>query len=176
MSIFLCNESHIKELVEFYEEEIDYLEKTVNYPEWIRGGYPSEETITAAVKAGHQYGYSEDGKIVGAVVLNDEPGGKYENANVACKRKEYLVIHTLATSHKCYKKGIATKIVHFCIEKAKEGGYKGIYTDIIPSNTLSKNLFTKLGFKCLGTFDLERHELLKFYAEVPPFTVFELVF
>ena len=177
MSIILCDESNIKELVEFFKEEVAYLDQTFNYPKWKFGLYPSEESITEAVTKKEQYAYLIDGKIVGAVVFNDNPGGKYENANIVCKRNEYMVIHTLATSHKCYKKGIATKIVNFCIEKAKKEGYKGVYSDIIPTNVLSKNLLTKLGFKNLGTFDLERDELIKVFPEgVPTFTAFELVF
>jgi len=176
MSIILCNESHLEELIEFYGKQALYLEQTINYPDWIPGVYPSKFTIKPAVLKGHQYAYIEDGKIIGAFVLNEEAGGKYENANIALKPKEYLVIHTLGTSYEHYKKGIATKIINYCIEKAKEGGYKGIYCDIIPKNILSKNLFTKLGFKDLGSFDLERTHLLKFFPEMPLFSVFELVF
>jgi len=177
MTYVLCDESHIKELTEFYEKQIHFLDEHINYPRWILGFYPSESSITNAVAKKYQYAYLEDGKIIGAYVLNDEPGGKYENANIVCKRGEYLVVHTLATSCDLYKKGIATKIVKHCIEQAKEQGYKGIYCDIMPNNILSINLFTKLGFKNLGTFDLERHELEVKYNEKPLlFNVFELVF
>jgi RimJ/RimL family protein N-acetyltransferase len=138
-----------------------------------------------------QYAYIKDGKIIGAVVLDDEPGCKYENANIACKYKEYMVVHAICTSHKYYKKGIATEIVNFCIEKAKKEGYKGIYSDTTPRNTVSKNLFLKLGFKDLGIFDLEkkfiginnevmdRKQLMKLAPglEIPAdFNVLELVF
>ena len=176
MSFVLCDESHINELAELFNREILYLEQTINYPRWKYGVYPSRESITAAVNKKEQYAYIENGEILGAFILNDDPGGKYENANIACKLKEYLVIHALVTAHKCYKKGIATKIIRYCIEKAKNDGYKGIYCDIVPTNTASINLFTKLGFKNLGTFDLERDYLNDLFSNnVPPFVVCELL-
>ncbi|KAG4093872.1 acyl-CoA N-acyltransferase [Neocallimastix lanati (nom. inval.)] len=191
MSIILCDKSHLKDLVEFYEDEIRYLEQNINYPDWKLGSYPSERSILGAIMANSQYAYIKDGEIIGAVVLNDEPGCKYENANIACKYKEYMVIHALGTSHKYYKKGIASEIVNYCIEKAKKEGYKGIYCDAAPKNTVSRNLFLKLGFKDLGVFDLDKtiigihneiltiKELKKLVPdlELPvDFHVFEMVF
>jgi len=176
MSFVLCDESYLNDLTKLFNKEVRYLEETINYPRWKYDAYPSRRTIAAAIKKKEQYAYIENGKIVGAFVLNDDPGGKYENAHVACKLKEYLVIHTLVTSHECYKRGIASKIVNYCIKRAKEGGYKGVYCDIIPTNTASINLFTKLGFKNLGTFDLERDYLKEMYSgDVPPFVIFELL-
>ena len=169
MEIILCNENNLKELIEFYNKEVLYLLKTINYPKWIYDVYPSKNTIKPAIDKKYQYAYLENGKILGAFILNEEPGGKYENAKIEFNQGEYLVIHTLATSHEYYKKGIATKIVKYCIEKAKKDGYKAIYADIVPTNTPSRNLFKKLGFVYLGDFDLENS-----IKDIPLFSLYEL--
>ena len=37
MEIFLCDESNLQELTEFYNQVVLYLDKTINYPLWIYG-------------------------------------------------------------------------------------------------------------------------------------------
>ena len=169
MSIVLCAEKNLQELIDFYNKVVKYLDKTINYPLWIYNIYPSVYTIKPSIEKRHQYAYIEEGKIINAFVLNDDPGGKYENAKIDFERGQYLVIHTLATDYEFYGKGIASKVIQFCIEKAKSGGYKAIYADIVPTNTPSRKLFEKNGFTCLGDFDLERP-----YTNIPLFSLYEL--
>ena len=171
MEIILCKENNLKDLTDFYNKMIIYLDKTINYPLWVYGHYPSELTIKAAINKQHQYAYIEKGKIIGAFVLNDDPRGKYENAKIEFDRGQYLVIHSLATDYEYYGKGIATKMIKYCIDRAKNGGYKAIYADIVPTNTPSRNLFKKNGFACLGDFDLDRP-----ITKIPLFSLYELKF
>ena len=169
MEIILCNENNLNDLIEFYNKETLYLEKNINYPLWIHGIYPSKYTIKPAVDKKHQYAYLENGSILGAFILNEDPGGKYENAKIEFNRGEYLVIHSLGIAHEYYKKGLATKIIKYCIEKAKKEGYKAVYADIVPTNTPSRKLFEKLGFSYLGDFDLDRP-----ITGIPLFSLYEL--
>ncbi|ORX82886.1 acyl-CoA N-acyltransferase [Anaeromyces robustus] len=169
MEYILCTEDNLDELEEFYNKEVLYLDETINYPKWVYNNYPSRSTIKAVIEKKEQYAYLENGKIVGAFVFNEEPGGKYENAKVSFNRGEYLIIHTLAIDHGHYKKGIASKIVKYCIEKAKKEGYKAICADIVPTNIPSRKLFEKSGFVYLGDFDLERN-----IEDIPVFSMYEL--
>ena len=61
-------------------------------------------------------------------------------------------------------------MIKFCEEKAKKDGYKAIYSDVVPTNIPSQNLFKKYGFTYLGDFDLER----TFDKTIPLFSIFEL--
>ena len=171
MEIILCKEDNLKELTDFYNKMIIYLDKTINYPLWVYGHYPCESTIKASIDKNHQYAFIKDGKILGAFVLNDEPGGNYGNAKIEFKKGEYLIIHSLATDYEHYGKGYATKMIQFCIDKTKKEGYKAIYTDIVPTNTPSRKLFEKNGFTYLGDFDLERP-----FANIPLCSLYELKF
>ncbi len=169
MQIILCTEEQQQELTDFYNKIVKYLEANINYPLWVYADYPSKSTVKGAIEKRHQYAYIENGKIINAFVLNDDPGGKYENAKIEFERGQYLIIHTLATDYECYGKGIASKAIQFCIEKAKKEGYKAIYADIVPTNTPSRNLFKKNGFTYLGDFDLERQ-----IKNIPLFSLYEL--
>ena len=169
MEIILCTENNLEELTDFYNKIILYLDKTINYPKWVYEEYPSKFTIKQSINKKEQYAYLENGKIIGAFVLNDDPRGKYEKANIKFKRGEFLIIHTLATDYEYYRKGIATKIIQFCIEKAKKEGFKALYADIVPTNIPSRNLFQKSGFSYLGDFDFERN-----ITEIPLFSLYEL--
>ena len=169
MEIIQCEMNHLQELTNFYNKIVEYLDKTINYPKWIYGVYPSEATIKEVIEKKYQYAYIENNKIIGAFVLNEDPGGKYENANIEFNRGEYLVIHTLATDYDLYKKGIASKMIQFCINKAKNDGYKAVYVDVVPTNTPARNLFGKNGFKYLGDFNLDRS-----FKDIPFFSIMEL--
>ena len=168
MEIILCTEKNLKELTEFYNKVVIYLEKTINYPYWVYGVYPCELTIKADIDKKCQYACIKDGKIVGGIVLNEDPGGKIENAKISFKRGEFLVIHTLASDYKNFREGIASKMIKYCIEKAKKEGYKAIYADVVPTNTPSQNLFKKCGFLYLGDYDLER----TFNKNIPLFSIY----
>ena len=169
MEIIQCEMNHLQELTNFYNKIVEYLDKTINYPKWIYGVYPSETTIEEAIEKKYQYSYIENNRIIGAFVLNEDPGGNYENANIEFKRGEYLVIHTLATDIDLLKKGIASKMIQFCIKKAKNEGYKAVYVDVVPTNTPARNLFAKNGFKYLGDFNLDRS-----FKDIPLFSIMEL--
>ena len=170
MEIILCNEKNLKDLTNFYNKVVLYLEKTKNYPYWVYGVYPCELTIKEAIIKKQQYAYLENGKVIGGLVLNDDPGGKIENAKIEFKRGEFLIIHTLATDFEVFRKGIASKMIKYCIEKAKKEGYKAIYADVVPTNIPSRNLFKKCGFTYLGDFDLER----TFNKNIPLFSIYEI--
>ena len=170
MEIILCNKNHLKDLTEFYNKVVLHLEKTINYPHWVYGIYPCEFTINEDINKKQQYACIENGKIIGGFVLNEDPGGKIENAKIKYKRGEFLIIHTLATDVDKCRKGVASRMIKFCKEKAKKDGYKALYADVVPTNIPSQNLFKKCGFTYLGDFDLER----TFDKSIPLFSIYEL--
>ena len=79
------------------------------------------------------------------------------------------MIHTLAVDVELYRKGIASKMIKYCIDKAKNDGYKAVYVDVVPTNTPAKSLFGKNGFKYLGDFNLDRS-----FKNIPLFSILEL--
>lgn len=80
MIIEKATEKDIDALEKMYYEVTAQLEKTVNYPAWINGLYPTRETFEEAVSKGAMYVArtedGEDGKIAAGMVLKseEEPG------------------------------------------------------------------------------------------------------
>ena len=155
----------------FYDEVVKNLYENVNYPKWTYKVYPSVDFARAMTIAGEQYVCLQNDKVVGAFVFNDDPQGAYEkvNWNANLQRGEYGVCHAVAIETSLQGKGLGKQIVEFCIQRAKELGYKAIRLDVVPTNLPAKRLYEKCGFRYVGDADLERG-----YEEIPVFSLLEL--
>lgn len=173
MIIKACNEEDIVAVGAFYDHVVEHLCQNINYPKWTYKEYPSEASVRIKTEAGQQFICVENGVIVGAFVLNDDPQGKYENAvwNIALAEGDYMVCHTLATDPSRRGRGIGMQIVAYCIEYAKEHRFKAIRLDVVPDNLPAKRLYEKCGFQYVGDVDLERD-----IDEIPVFSMYELNF
>ena len=173
MIIKRCDISNLNALSEFYNEVVDYLVKTVNYPKWMPGVYPCEETIKQSVLKGEQFALFNGDQIVGAFVFNEDPAGDYGVGNWSARLNEgeYAVIHTLATHFSSYGKGVAKLMVEYCLQLAKEKGYKAVRLDVVPDNYPAVRLYESLGFTFAGEKDLHRG-----FKDIPTFLLYEYNF
>ncbi len=173
MIIRKCNETDINNTALLYDNEIIYLDNHINYPKWKYKIYPSIESVSYNTKNGFQYICIDNDEIIATFVLNDDPEGAYDLASWSkdLKQGEFMVIHGLLVSNKYYGLGIGTKIVNYCINKAKELGYLGLRLDIVPTNIPAKNLYLKNGFKYVSDIDLKRN-----VEDIDKFSLFELYF
>ncbi len=171
MEIRKCTEQEIVKVGEFYDQVVKYLCENVNYPKWTYKEYPSEPFVRAMVEEGSQFVCYEEGEIVGAFVLNQDPQGKYDNATWSKElfEKEVMICHALTTKTDIRGKGLGKEIVTFCVDYAKEQGMKGIRLDVVPDNIPAKKLYEKCGFQYVGDVDLERG-----IEAIPVFSMYEL--
>ena len=148
MEIRFCDDNDIIEVGKFYDNVVLYLLKTINYPKWEYKIYPSELSVREKVLANQQLMCIDEDSIVGAFVLNTDPQGKYEKTGWTKNLLlgEYMVCHTLAVSPDVQGKGIGKQMVEFCIQYAKDNGYKGIRLDVVPDNLPARSLYEKCGF------------------------------
>ncbi len=173
MEIIKCTLSDWDRVTDFYNNVVDYLISTINYPRWVRDGYPSRKSVKRAIDRGDQFACIDDGKVVGGFILNDDPMGDYgvgdweKDLNTG----EFLIIHTLATAPDTYKKGIGRFMIEFCIDYAKEKGYKALRLDVVPGNEPAIKLYKKLGFTFAGEKDLGKN-----LEAIPTFELYELNF
>ena len=173
MKIRKCEIADVNAVGEFYDEVVKALCESVNYPKWTYRVYPSTDFAREMTLAGEQYVCTDGEEIIGAFVFNNDPQGAYENAQWGRKlqRGEYGVCHALAIKTSLQGKGLGGQIVDFCIDKAKELGYKAIRLDVVPSNLPARKLYEKCGFRYVGDADLERG-----YEQIPLFSLLELNF
>ena len=171
MPLIKCESKHTAEVTALYFKVVDFLENSVNYPKW-SGSHPSRESIKEYIKNGIQYAYAEDGRMLGAVVLSEDPEGNYDAGEWKCNitEGEYLVIHVLGVDPEISRSGIGSSIVQACIEYARDNNYKAIRLDAVPDNVPAIRLYEKMGFHYAGTKDLKRN-----IKEIPEFALYELV-
>ena len=158
LDIIKCTNAHLNEVGKLYDNVTKHLEEHVNYPKWTHGEYPSLASATIALNDGSLYCVKQGDKIVSAFVLNSDPQGDYTVGDWSkfIPEGEYMVIHSLAVLDKCKGKGVGQEVVKFCIQTAKEQGYKGVRVDVVPGNFPARNLYEKMGFTFAGEYDLKR--------------------
>ena len=171
MEFTRCDNTYFQETKDMYHRIVQTLRATVNYPKW-GVHHPSVEDLTGACENGELYVCMEDGKVCGAVVLNEDPEGYYEAGgwSKTLSRGEFLVIHLLASDPDIRNKGIGGILVDRCVDIARKGGYKAVRLDVVPGNEPAINLYQSKGFTYAGTKDLKRD-----IKAIPVFGLYELV-
>ena len=171
MEVRACGPGDLEETAALYDRAVLHLTKTVNYPKWEYGVYPSSQSVQKAISEGVQYLCTENGTAVGAFILNDDPQGAYERGDWQreLQRGEFLVIHTLAVDPDRLGRGVGRFMVECCIARARQLGYQAIRLDVVPDNLPARRLYEACGFSFAGEKDLERG-----LEEIPTFALYEL--
>ena len=166
-----CRDSEIKEAGLFYDRVILWLNDHINYPRWIFGTYPSEQSVRRMMESRSQYLCIKDSAIIGAFALSEEPQGDYQSApwKHPLPIGSYLVLHALAVDPSLQRTGLGSKVLQFAIQRAKEEGYRALRADIVPDNLPARKLFEKNGFVYAGDADLK----LKI-TDIPAFSLYEM--
>ena len=158
MEFIRCKKEHLAAVTQMYRQSVKALEDGVNYPKW-SDGHPSNEYIEESLSHGELFACIENGDILGAAVLSENPEGSYELGDwtLELDRGEYLVIHTLAVNPGYERRGVGSFLVDGCIRYAKSSGYKAIRLDVVAENFPAVNLYKKKGFTFAGSKDLNRN-------------------
>lgn len=170
MELITCSAAQLEAVAKLYSEVVNYLEQTINYPKWSQD-YPCRQTVQEAIAQRQQYACVEQGQMLGAMILNEEPNGNYGAGawSRELRQGQYLVLHTLAVHPMAQKRGVGSYLVDCCREIALQKGYRAIRLDVVPQNLPAIKLYESKGFVCAGERDLQRN-----IAEVPRFTLYEL--
>ncbi|MCD7971635.1 MAG: GNAT family N-acetyltransferase [Candidatus Azobacteroides sp.] len=140
----------------FYEEVIDHLEATVNYPRWTKGIYPSRDTIEACIREGTLFILLIEGKIAGCIVLDQKQEKAMEQVEWGIKAtpEEVLIIRTFAVHPRFMGQKLSLPVMDFVREYALSNGIKTIRLDVLEENIPAIKLYEKLGYTYKGTIDL----------------------
>ena len=87
----------------FYYSLIDALEGTEYHPLWQKDIYPAQEDLRTAIQAGELYMGFADGRIAGAVVVNQKCNDEYQDVKwpTELTQSEFMVIHMLGIHREC---------------------------------------------------------------------------
>lgn len=156
MEITKGTKRDIKELESLYNDLNDYLAVEINYPGWIKGVYPVEETAASGIEEGNLYVIREKNSIIGSVILRHNPEAAYSKADwgIDLDYQDIFVICTLAVHPDYLKKGVGKKLMEFIIQYSEELCMKAIRLDVFEKNIPAISLYQKYGFQYIDTVDL----------------------
>lgn len=148
------NEFH--QVMEFYYDLIDSFAGAESRPGWIKGVYPSEPMIQAAIEGEELLIALQDGELVGAMILNHTYPDEYEKGEwaVQAEKEEVMSIHALGVSAACQGKGVAKRMLACAAGICSGRHAKVIRIDVLGTNLTAKKLYPAAGFHYAGTVQL----------------------
>ncbi len=120
---------------------------------WVRGVYPTIETVNAALASGDLYvEHDGNGRVVACGRINTVQVDVYEGADWQYKADPGLVtvLHTLAVLPSEKGKGYGSRFVRFYEALAKEWGRPYLRMDTNEKNAAARALYAKLGYREIG--------------------------
>ena len=132
---------------------------TLGIDQW-QNGYPNHEVILADIKKAQSYCILSENEIVGTFALIDDGEPTYNEIFdgkwlTGDGREQYFAIHRVAISVKCRGKGIATAMIEYCSERAREAKKASLRIDTHRGNVVMRKMLEKNGFLHCGTIYLE---------------------
>lgn len=144
-----------EDILKFYQNVIDSLEGTEFKTRWSER-YPNLEYIETGIRKRETYVYTENGKIISCLVLNNRFEPPYENIDwmISAEPQEIVIIHAFAVASDYAGKGIGKEIFNNIKENAIRYNQKTIRIDIIDGNDGAKKVFEKLGFEYVDSAEI----------------------
>ncbi len=153
--------SEINDVLKLYNDLLDSMDKTVNYPKWTKGVYPDFNYLEDKARSKELFILIQDGSIIGSSVLNIDRIKDYQKINWSqpeLDESEILTIHTFAVKENLRGQGIGKKFINLIEEYALENGFKSIHLDTIYSNIPAVHFYENNDYKNLGQAELHYDE------------------
>ena len=156
MNILKAKPNQFQEVREFYFAVIDGIGDADDTVGWKKDIYPAPEFLKDSIENGELYFAKEEGRIVGAMVLNHQSNDEYSKFEwpTQASENEVTVIHALGILPSERGKGYAKQMVSFAIKFARRENQKVIRLDVLKGNKGAKNLYSGMGFKYLHTLPM----------------------
>lgn len=141
--------SYIAEIYEDIHTEEEAGNCTIG---WQRGVYPTAETAEAGLERGDLFVMDEDGRIVGAAIINQTQVDVYRDAAWMhpCSDDQVMVLHTLVISPKAQGHGYGKAFVSFYEDYARRNHCPFLRMDTNCRNQSARALYHKLGYREIG--------------------------
>jgi ribosomal protein S18 acetylase RimI-like enzyme len=140
-----------------YEKAHDEEEAGLIHTGWQRGVYPTAETVQAALDRDDLFVAEQDGRIIGAAVINQIQVDVYESGawEYAAPDDRVMVLHTLFIDPAFQHRGIGRAFIDFYEKYAVSCGCAALRMDTNEINLGARALYKKLGYKEIGKVPTE---------------------
>jgi ribosomal protein S18 acetylase RimI-like enzyme len=118
--------------------------------------YPNLDIITDDIKTGNLFKISEEDRIAGVMVLNEQYSPAYNDLAWEDERGKYLIVHRLCVHPDYQGKGYSKKLMLFAGEHATKNGYSSIRLDTHTGNQRALALYDSLNYRRVGTVTFDK--------------------
>ncbi len=131
-------------------------------------GYPTRELISSDILRCENYIVEHKGVVVATSVISfrGEPTYSEIVGKGWLNENPYVVVHRIAVSDECRRKGIAKEILHYTEELCIEKGVSDIRIDTHCDNRAMRSLLKKMGYTHCGRITLASGALREAYQKV----------
>lgn len=152
MTIRKANHSDILSVSAIYEAIHTAEEEGKTTIGWVRSVYPTETTAEAALARGDLFVLEDNGRIVGAAIINQSQCDGYETASwqYPAADSEIMVLHTLVIDPVFVRCGYGKTFVGFYEEYARKQGCRYLRMDTNARNARARAMYARLGYKEIG--------------------------
>ena len=144
---------------EHFQHEMEHGAFTV----FKKGIYPTKKDAEKAVDNGTLYVYEENDGIAGSIIVDKIQPPEYTKIiwDQTFTIDEVMVIHLLMVRPSKAGKGIATALVKYAIELAKNSSCKALRLDTGSQNVPALSLYKKLGFQIAATASMNVGDVIE---------------
>ena len=145
-------ETDIPAIAQIYEDIHTVEESGVAAIGWIRDVYPTEQTAQAALARDDLFVGEENGRIVGAAIINQQQVDSYKDGHwkFDVPEKQVMVLHTLVISPALARGGYGRRFVEFYEQYALSNGCRYLRMDTNARNLRARAMYRKLGYAEIG--------------------------
>ena len=147
-------ESDLERVMELVADAQNWFRKQ-GIDQW-QDGYPTRELILSDILRGENYIVECNGVVAATAVISFEGEPTYAEVKGRgwLNDNRYAVVHRIAVSEACRRKGIAKEILHFTQELCAERGICDIRIDTHKDNKAMRSLLKKMGYTHCGRITL----------------------
>jgi len=146
----LATESDIPKIMAIVKQIVVDMSSSINR-QWDES-YPLPNDFLQDIHTKSLFVLEEDSQLKGFISINEDFPQEYNGLN--WKAEDFLVIHRLAVNPANRKEGIATMLMQFAEQLAKERGNQFIKSDTSELNEGMNRLFNKLQYLKVGQIQL----------------------
>ncbi len=115
-----------------------------------RWAFPNPSVIVQDLWRGHMFKLTVDGKLAGVVAFNSKGEDSWKEVNWRHREPDTLVVHRLAVRPEQQGRGLATQLMLFVEDYARDKNYGAIRLDVYCRNQAAVALYEKLGYDRAG--------------------------
>ena len=136
-----------------YNEHFKYEMEHKAFTIFKKGIYPTRKDIEKAVTVGTLYVYEENNNIAGSIIIDNVQPEEYTRITwgQTLTSDKVRVIHLLMVRPSMAGKGVASSLIKYAIELARNNSCKALRLDTGSQNIPAVSLYKKLGFQIVAT-------------------------